>query len=64
MINFNINNTHFNFQFIPIYGLGLAILYYNPNLEPDNENVKRDDFYEQVTLILFFIGLHITWFKL
>ncbi len=63
MINFNINNIYFNIQIVPIYGCSLGILYYNPNLEPDFENVDEDDFFEQVTILLIFFGLHITWYK-
>lgn len=64
MINFNINNTAFNIQLIPVYGISLGILYYNPNLEPDLDNVASEDFYEQVTVMLLFFGFHITWFEL
>lgn len=63
MIDFNINNIHFNIQFIPLYGLAMGLLYYNPNLEPDIEDVESDDFYEQLTLMFLFFGVHITWFK-
>ncbi len=64
MIQFNINNTLYTLQLIPIYGLGFGVLYYNPNLEPDLEDVAEEDFYEQITLMLFIFGFHFTWFKL
>lgn len=64
MIQFNINNTVFTIQIIPVYGLGLGILYYNPNLEPDLDPVSTDEYYEQITVMLFFFGFHITWFQL
>jgi len=64
LINFTFGNTAFNIQFIPVYGVSAGILYYNPNLEPDSENVDPDDFYEQLTVMFFFFGFHITWWKL
>jgi len=64
LIQFNINNTVFTIQIIPVYGLGLGILYYNPNLEPDLDPVSTDEYYEQITVMLFFFGFHITWFQL
>ena len=64
MIDFNINNTAFNSQLIPVYGLSLGILYYNPNLEPEPEDLDEDEFYEQITIMFLFFGIHITWWKL
>ncbi len=64
MINFNINNTQVNIQLVPIYGFSLGILYYNPNLEPDIENVDPEDYYDQITFIFFVFGIHITWFRI
>jgi len=64
LIDFNINNTAVNIQPIPVYGLSLGVLYYNPNLEPDQENVTEEEFYEQITFMFLFFGFHITWFKL
>ena len=64
MIQFNINNTVFTIQIIPVYGFGLGILYYNPNLEPDLDPVSLEEYYEQITVMLFFFGFHITWFEL
>jgi len=64
LIDFNINNIAFNIQFIPIYGLSLGILYYNPNLEPDPEDVPKDEFYEQLTFMFLFFGIHITWYEI
>lgn len=64
MIDFNINNIGINIQIIPVYGLATGILYYNPNLEPEPDNVPEDEFFEQVTILLLFFGIHITWWKL
>ena len=64
MIDFNINNTQVNIQLVPIYGLSVGILYYNPNLEPDPEDVKEDEFYEQITFMFCVFGIHITWFRI
>lgn len=59
----NFRNFGFNIQFIPLYGLGIGFLYYNPNLEPD-EKTNKEDFYEQVTFMFLIFGLHITWYRL
>lgn len=64
MINFNINNTQVNIQLVPIYGFSFGILYYNPNLEPDPENVDAEEYYEQLTFMFLFFGIHITWFSI
>jgi hypothetical protein len=64
LIQFNINNTLFTIQLIPIYGFAFGVLYYNPNLEPDLEDVEQEDYYEQITVMLFIFGFHFTWFKL
>lgn len=58
MINFFINDTQVTIQLIPIYGLSLGFLYYNPNLEPDGEPVE-DMFYE-ITFMFLLFGIHIT----
>lgn len=47
-------------QIIPIYGLSAGVLYYNPNLEPDQDDVDQDDFYHQITIMFLLFGLHIT----
>jgi hypothetical protein len=56
-------NTGINLQIIPIYGLSAGVLYYNPNLEPDIEEVHEDDFYHQLTIMCLVFGLHITVWK-
>jgi hypothetical protein len=53
-----------DFQIIPIYGLSFGVLYYNPNLEPDSEQVDEEDFYHQLTIMFLIFGFHITWWKL
>ena len=51
-------------QIIPIYGLSFGVLYYNPNLEPDSEQVEEEDFYHQLTIMFLIFGFHITWWKI
>ena len=51
-------------QIIPIYGLSFGVLYYNPNLEPDSEQVDEEDFYHQLTIMFLVFGFHITWWKI
>lgn len=59
-MNIDFGNIGINIQAIPIYGLSLGFLYYNPNLEPDSDNVDDEDFYQQVTIMCLLVGLHIT----
>ena len=63
MIEFIFFNYLVNIQFIPIYGFRLGALYYNPNLQPDEEDVDEDEFYHQITLMFLFFGIHITTWK-
>jgi hypothetical protein len=63
MIEFFFFGYAVNIQFIPIYGCGLGVLYYNPNLQPDEEDVPEDDFYHQVTVMFLFFGIHLTIWK-
>ena len=58
------SNFGFNIQFIPLYGIAIGFLYYNPNLEPNNEKTKKEDFYEQLTFMFLLFGIHITWYRL
>lgn len=53
-----------NIQVIPLYGIFLGLIYYNPNLEPDQEEVDQDDFYHQITLAFLILGLHFNIWKL
>ena len=62
MIDFFIGDKQVNIQFIPIYGCSLGVIYYNPNLEPDSDPVDDDDYYDQITIMLVFFGIHITIF--
>ena len=58
---FSFNDLNVNFQFIPLHGLAIGGLYYDPNLEPDREeDVEKEEFYSQITLMFLFFGLHIT----
>jgi hypothetical protein len=59
-MNIDFGSIGVNIQAIPIYGLSLGFLYYNPNLEPDSDNVDDEDFYQQVTIMCLLVGLHIT----
>lgn len=59
-MNIDFGSIGVNIQAIPIYGLSIGFLYYNPNLEPDSENVDDEDFYQQVTIMCLLVGLHIT----
>ena len=51
-------------QLIPIYGCAAGVLYYNPNLEPDQPNVDDNDMYHQLTIMFLIFGIHITWWEL
>jgi hypothetical protein len=59
-MNIDFGSIGVNIQAIPIYGLSIGFLYYNPNLEPDSDNVDDEDFYQQVTIMCLLVGLHIT----
>lgn len=59
-MNIDFGSIGVNIQVIPIYGLSIGFLYYNPNLEPDSDNVDPDDYYDQVTIMCLILGLHIT----
>jgi hypothetical protein len=59
-MNLSFSNLNLNFQIIPLYGLAIGLLYYDPNLEPEIEPVDTDDFYSQITVMALFFGFHIT----
>ena len=59
-MNIDFGSIGVNIQAIPIYGLSVGVLYYNPNLEPDVDEVDTEDFYQQFTLMFLLVGLHIT----
>ena len=63
MIQLGFGNTEIHIQIIPIYGLAAGVLYYNPNLEPDNEPVEPEEYFEQITIMLFAVGIHLTIWK-
>lgn len=55
----------FDLQFVPVYGCSLGVFYYDPNLEQRMnglEDVEEDEFFRRITITLFIIGIHITWF--
>lgn len=55
----------FDLQIVPVYGCSVGVFYYDPNLEqrmngyPD---VEEDEFFRRITITLFILGIHITWF--
>jgi hypothetical protein len=59
MINFFFGDTQVNIQFIPVYGISVGVLYYDPTLEPD-KIYSEEDFYRQITIMFFLFGIHIT----
>jgi len=55
----------FDIQFIPIYGISLGVLYYNPRIDPGvEEEVSDNDMYHQVTFCFLICGIHLTWWNL
>ena len=60
MMHFFFGDKQVSIQLIPIYGLSLGILYYDPNLEPDNGQVEEEEFYQQITVMFILFGVHIT----
>ena len=55
----------FDLQIVPVYGLSLGFFYYDPNLEQKMnglEDVDEDEFFRRITITLFIVGIHITWF--
>ena len=63
-MEFKTNNNGFHLQIIPIYGISLGVLYYNPNLEPNTNKVEEEEFYEQLTVMFLIFGIHLTWWHL
>ena len=59
-MNLSFNDINLNIQIVPIYGLAAGVIYYDPNLEPDLEDVEPEEFYSQITLMFLLFGLHIT----
>lgn len=60
MIEIHLGGFSATLQLIPIYGLSAGLLYYNPRLEPDVDEVPEEEMYHQITLMFFAFGLHIT----
>lgn len=63
MIQFLFFDYMIHIQFIPLYGINAGFLYYNPNLQPDEEDVDEEDFYHQITIMFLVFGIHITAWK-
>jgi hypothetical protein len=62
-MNLSFNDFNLNIQIVPIYGLSVGVIYYDPNLEPDMEDVEPEEFYSQITMMFFFFGLHLTFWR-
>ena len=62
-MNISFGDFNLNFQIIPIYGLSVGVLYYDPNLEPDSDEVGPDEFYQQITFMCLLAGLHVTLWR-
>jgi hypothetical protein len=55
----------FNFQIVPVHGLSLGVIYYNPNIDQRFNNlpdVEEEDYFERITFMFLIFGIHITWF--
>lgn len=60
----DINGTQIHFQIVPLYGLSIGALYYDPNLEPDRqEKVDPEDWYAQITIMFLIFGIHLNIWK-
>jgi len=62
-MNLSFNDFNLNIQIVPIYGLSIGVIYYDPNLEPDMDNVEEEEFYSQVTLMFLLFGVHFTFWR-
>jgi hypothetical protein len=62
-MNLSFNDFNLNIQIVPIYGMSVGVIYYDPNLEPDMEDVEPEEFYSQITMMFFFFGLHLTFWR-
>lgn len=63
-MQFRLGNYMVHSQIIPLYGIFCGIIYYNPNLEPDEEPVDDEDLYHTITFAFFVLGIHINLWKL
>jgi hypothetical protein len=62
-MNLSFNDFNLNIQIVPIYGMSVGVIYYDPNLEPDMEDVEPEEFYSQITMMFLFFGLHLTFWR-
>ena len=63
-MNINFSGINLHIQIIPIYGLSIGILYYDPYLELNNEeDILEEEFYSQITIMFLFFGIHITFWR-
>mgnify|MGYP000698469356 CR=1 FL=1 len=62
-MNLSFNDFNLNIQIVPIYGMSVGVIYYDPNIEPDMEDVEPEEFYSQITMMFLFFGLHLTFWK-
>lgn len=54
-----------NFQIVPIHGLSVGVIYYNPNIDQRFNNlpdVDEEDYFERITIMFLIFGIHVTWF--
>ena len=63
MIQIDTPNGGTNIQLIPVYGLSVGVLYYDPTLEPDSDEVAEEDFFRQITIMIFLFAIHITLWR-
>jgi hypothetical protein len=63
LITFETPKGGANLQFIPVYGLSVGILYYDPTLEPSVDEVAEEDFYRQITIMFLVFAIHLTLWK-
>ena len=62
-MNLSFNDFNLNIQIVPIYGMSVGVIYYDPNIEPDMEDVEPEEFYSQITMMFLFFGLHLTFWR-
>ena len=60
MIHFFFGDKQVTMQIIPIYGFSARVLYYDPKIDPNIEEVDEEDFFQQITIMFLIFGIHIT----
>lgn len=59
----NINDWTIDIELCPIYGLAIGVNYYNPELEPNVDEVDDWEFYNDITFLFVLVGLKIRWWR-